>query len=112
MSQRLTPAQLSSFAKRHSWLDGIETLCLAEYTSLEEARALLQAAVQRQEREITYNSLPTKSRVMRAVLENFPEPDARSFASALFGLKSFPWRVDWLSVAHRFEKLTSQLKTR
>lgn len=112
MSQRWTSTQLNDFATHYSFLDGIAMLCRAEDTSLEEAKALLRDAVQHQERGITYNSLPIKCRVLKAALENFSQTDAISVAHLLFRSKKFPWpAVDWRSVAHYFEQLTSRGQT-
>ncbi|HYP67102.1 MAG TPA: DUF1801 domain-containing protein [Thiobacillaceae bacterium] len=105
-NRKWTPSELSSFSTLHPSLNGIESLCQAQETSLEDARALLERAAQMQKRGITYNNLKTKCRVLRAVLENFAEPDAIRFAERLFGHKGHPtWGVYWDNAAERFEQL-------
>jgi uncharacterized protein YdhG (YjbR/CyaY superfamily) len=78
---------------------------------LEDARALLKHAAQMQKDGITYNNLKTKCRVLRAVLENYAEPDAVNFdavrfAERLLGHREHPrWGMHWDDAAEQFEQL-------
>ena len=112
MSKKWTVQQLASFARRYPGITGIHSLAQSEETSVEDALRLLEKAVEQQLQGITYNSLPTKCRILRAALESFPEDKCVALARRMLGIIAMPGNpMRWERVQAQFTQLASQYMT-